>query len=61
MQIQGEDVNLNYLRNLSVGESESMMLKKARARHADTQLGGITFGKRRIGYKDLVNVVRAEK
>ncbi len=52
---------MNYLRNLSVGESESMMFNKARARQAETQLGGIKFGKRRIGYRDLVNVVRAEK
>jgi hypothetical protein len=38
-----------------------MMFNKARAVQAETQLGGIHFGKRRIGYRDLLNVVKAEK
>lgn len=44
VQMHAEEVNMNYLRNLSVGESETMMQNKARARPAETQLGGITYG-----------------
>ena len=48
------------MRNLMHGESEIMDDKQI-IRNTKTEMDGIKFGKRRICYKDLVNVVRAEK